>query len=75
MLPARKPTTAGCIFQLPHGVTTFAMVQERMLIGLAVLLSGKAALQNKKVVLAVTGRNIDSKRFLSIIAEHGESIS
>ena len=44
-------------------------------VGLAVLLSGKVELQNKKVVLAVTGRNIDSKRFLSIIAENGESIS
>ena len=44
-------------------------------VGLAVLLSGKVELQNKKVVLAVTGRNIYSKRFLSIIEENGESIS
>ena len=40
-------------------------------VGLAVLLSGKVELQNKNVVLTVTGRNIDSKRFLSVIAENG----
>ena len=37
-------------------------------VGLAVLLSERIKLQDKKVVLVVTGRNIDSGRFLSIIA-------
>ena len=40
-------------------------------VGLAVLLARKVNLQNKKVVLVVTGRNIDSKRFLSIIGQNG----
>jgi threonine dehydratase len=38
-------------------------------VGLAVLLSGKIRLPDLKVVLVVTGRNIDSDRFLSIIAQ------
>jgi threonine dehydratase len=40
-------------------------------VGLAVLLARKVNLQNNKVVLVVTGRNIDSKRFLSIIGQNG----
>ncbi|MBT8355580.1 MAG: threonine/serine dehydratase [Desulfofustis sp.] len=43
-------------------------------VGLAVLLARKADLQNKKVVLVVTGRNIDSKRFLSIIGQNGAKL-
>ncbi len=38
-------------------------------VGLAVLLSQKVDLQDQKVVLVVSGRNIDSKRFLSIIGQ------
>ncbi len=40
-------------------------------VGLAVLLARKVHLQKKKVVLVVTGRNIDSKRFLTIIGQNG----
>jgi len=36
---------------------------------LAVLLSGKIRRPDQKVVLVVTGRNIDSDRFLSIISQ------
>jgi threonine dehydratase len=36
-------------------------------VGLAGLLAGKIRLPDQKVVLVVTGRNIDSERFLSII--------
>jgi threonine dehydratase len=42
-------------------------------VGLAVLLSGKIRLRDQKVVLVISGRNIDSNRFLSIIAQSGES--
>ena len=38
-------------------------------VGLAVLLSGKIRMRDQKVVLVVTGRNIDSDRFLSIISQ------
>ena len=38
-------------------------------VGLAVLLSGKIRRPDQKVVLVVTGRNIDSDRFLSIISQ------
>jgi len=38
-------------------------------VGLAVLLSGKIRLPDQKVVLVVSGRNIDSNRFLSIISQ------
>ncbi|MBT8333082.1 MAG: threonine/serine dehydratase [Deltaproteobacteria bacterium] len=44
-------------------------------VGLALLLAEKIKLRNQKVVLVVTGRNIDSEKFLSIIAQSGESIS
>lgn len=44
-------------------------------VGLAVLLSGKIQLPDQKVVLVVTGRNIDSDRFLSITAPTGASKS
>jgi threonine dehydratase len=44
-------------------------------VGLAVLLAGKIRLRDQKVVLVVTGRNIDSDRFLAIIAQKGKSIS
>jgi len=37
-------------------------------VGLALLLAEKIKLQDLKVVLVVTGRNIDSEKFLSIIA-------
>ena len=40
-------------------------------VGLALLLSQKMRLQNQKVVLVVTGRNIDSRRFLSLIDDQG----
>jgi threonine dehydratase len=38
-------------------------------VGLAVLLSGKIRLRDQKVVLVVTGRNINSDRFLSITTQ------
>ena len=41
-------------------------------VGLALLLAGKIKRRNQKVVLVVTGRNIDSGKFLSIIAQSGE---
>ena len=44
-------------------------------VGLALLLSGKIRLPDQKVVLVVTGRNIDSGRFLSITTQNGESKS
>ena len=44
-------------------------------VGLAGLLSGKISLRDQKVVLVITGRNIDPDRFLSIIAESGDPIS
>jgi threonine dehydratase len=44
-------------------------------VGLAVLLSGKIRLRDQKVVLVVTGRNIDSDRFLAITTQNGDSIS
>ena len=44
-------------------------------VGLAVLLSGKIRLRDQKVVLVVSGRNIDSDRFLSIISKSEESKS
>jgi threonine dehydratase len=40
-------------------------------VGLAGLLSGKIRLPDQKVVLVVTGRNIDADRFLSIISSKG----
>jgi threonine dehydratase len=42
-------------------------------VGLAVLLSGKIRLRDQKVVLVVTGRNVDPDRFLAITAQSGES--
>lgn len=44
-------------------------------VGLALLLAKKIELREQKVVLVVTGRNIDSKRFLSIIGQNGEFVS
>lgn len=44
-------------------------------VGLALLLSKKIRLPDHQVVLVVTGRNIDSKRFLSIIDQKGELAS
>jgi len=41
-------------------------------VGLAVLLAGKIRLRDQKVVLVVTGRNIDSDRFLAIIGQKGK---
>ena len=41
-------------------------------VGLAILLSQKTSLRNQNVVLVVTGRNIDPKRFLAIIRSQGE---
>ena len=43
-------------------------------VGLAALLAPKNRLRDKKVVLVVTGRNIDSRRFLSIIGQNGELV-
>jgi len=45
------------------------MIEGAASVGLAVLLSKQIKLWDKKVVLVVTGRNIDSERFLSIITE------
>ena len=42
-------------------------------VGLAVLLSQKLDLSGQKVVLVVTGRNINSQQFLSIISKEGNS--
>ena len=42
-------------------------------VGLAVLLSQKLELSGQKVVLVVTGRNINSQQFLSIISKEGNS--
>lgn len=42
-------------------------------VGLAVLLSQKLDLSGQNVVLVVTGRNIESRLFLSIISKEGNS--
>ena len=44
-------------------------------VGLALLLAGKINLPDQKVVLVVTGRNIDPDKFLTIIAQSGELTS
>ena len=41
-------------------------------VGLAVLLAGKIRLPDQKVVLVLTGRNVATERFLSMIASDGE---
>jgi threonine dehydratase len=43
-------------------------------VGLALLLAEKIKLRDQKVVLVVTGRNIDSAKFVSIITDNGESM-
>ena len=48
------------------------VVEGAAFVGLAGLLSGEMRLRNRKVVLVVTGRNIDSDRYLSIITKHGD---
>lgn len=43
-------------------------------VGLAALLAGKINLRDQKVVLVVTGRNIDSEKFKTIITQSGDSL-
>ena len=67
-------TTRDGIFEIISAMKTFfhqeqLVVEGGASVGLAVLLSQKVDLQDQKVVLVVSGRNIDSKRFLSIIGQ------
>ena len=45
------------------------MVEGAASVGLAAILSGKIELQGQKVVLILTGRNIDAGRYNKLITE------
>jgi threonine dehydratase len=47
------------------------MVEGAAAVGLGALMAGKLDLQGKKVVLVLSGRNVDSEKFLSIIGRKG----
>ena len=47
------------------------MVEAASAVGLAAIMSGKLNLNHKKVVLVITSRNIDSKKYNKIIKDFG----
>ena len=51
------------------------MVEPASSVGLAAMLSGKIEVQDRKVVLVITSRNIDESRTSHIISEHGNAIA
>jgi len=62
--------------EITHAMRVFQqdeqlMVEGAAAVGLAAILSGKVNVENKKVVLVITGRNIDADKYNSLMNQEG----